>query len=686
MIKTKYKKYHGKDVLDPFLWLDEDNKNVKKIVKQLNKKTDDYFNNDIIDNIKTENNDMFNTYNKEWECDEYHNLRIKVKTGLFIKKIIYIKPKNYNDFHVILDLNDVKYDKYKFIELIDYQIDSKLNYFTYLLDETGKEDYNLYVDEISANGYNIKLNKLHKLSNINSYILLSNYNKILYTKSKKGETLSSEIYLYDIQNNTHKLIYTQVNDDINHLSLGISLSNDRSVIFINAGDHASSMILYNTIDKVVRKEEFKLLLPRLDNIIYDVEKIGKYFYLKSNLQSNDYYIYRLHVNNKLGPCFNKCDVLNSWEVVYKHKKDCYIKEFICFKKYVIMIESNIYNDKHYLIKNYNFKKLIPIEKFDKLKNYKIKLFYELYDSDEIKYNTSCPYQPSHSFKYNMKKNIHIPLYKTQLANFYPSNYTSKKIMVKDINIPMTFFYKKTTYPTKESFKNAPLYITGYGSYGSILKTGFRFHLAHMLKNNIVCVYLHVRGGGEGGYNWHKNGKMLNKINSITDFENGIKFASKYFNTTNIAIHGRSAGGIIIGNALIHLNKLVKVAIPEVPFIDCLTTMMNENLPLTKNEYHEFGNPEKSLEDYNNIMSYSPYENIVKQDYPAIYLIAGLKDQRVLFHEPLKFYFKINKYNTGTKDVLLEVNPYGHFGGTEPKEIIEEISRLQFFIYKNLGLL
>ena len=100
---------------------------------------------------------------------------------MFIKKIIYIKPKNYNEFRVILDLNDVKYNKYKFIELIDYQIDSRLNYFTYLLDEIGKEEYNLYVDEIIENGYNIKLNKLHKLSNINSYILLSNSNKILYT-------------------------------------------------------------------------------------------------------------------------------------------------------------------------------------------------------------------------------------------------------------------------------------------------------------------------------------------------------------------------------------------------------------------------------------------------------------------------------------------------------------------------
>ena len=219
---------------------------------------------------------------------------------------------------------------------------------------------------------------------------------------------------------------------------------------------------------------------------------------------------------------------------------------------------------------------------------------------------------------------------------------------------------------------------------------------NLLNKKIVIIILHIRGGSENGLNWYLDGKMSNKINTIKDFIYGIKYFSKLYNTKNIAIRSRSAGGIIAGSVINHIPEYIKIVIPEVPFVDIVTTLADKSLPLSEYEYLEFGNPYLK-KDFNNLMEISPYENIdllvsklknnkiTKNDLPYIFIFAGINDTRIRYDEPLKYYCKLldNVYNKNKNKLFIDFNNFGHFGPSKPKEKIKFISKLQLVIINNL---
>ena len=667
-----------------------------------------------------------------------NDFSIKEKYGSFLKTIIYLKTKNKKNYKILLDLNDIKYKNLKFLELIDYTITEDLRYFIYLIDETGDEKFKLYINKIEND---LSLSCILILNDINSYSFLSKHDLLFVSKAKnkilKESDISRRILFYDIKKlkslyknvskNVDKKIKNENEENLKLLYLeknslyysDMYFSKDKKILFIESGDHSNNEIKFISINKFMKNHETNIetLINIKKDIINNVAKKGRHFYILSNKDSDNKFIYQ---------CSNRiCDddsgsdsgsdsdsdsdrdsdsdsdnKNNNMKIVYKPSKGRFISDFICFKDFMIVCEKYSCKSYLYLINNYDFSKKNRkcLVFFNNLNHFHINILskYSEYNSKEFLYTTSSIGSPLKLYKYNTDTLENDLIYKKRLRGLQGENFVGKIINAslkddkyvntknKTIRIPISYYYNIELYKKKSDFKNCPIYITGYGSYGSELSNSFSKMYPMLLKKGFVIVMLHIRGGGENGLEWYKGGKMLNKINSILDFQNGIKYISDYFNSKKIAVRTRSAGGIIIGNALNNLDGLIKVAIPEVPFVDCLTTLANTKLPLTKLEFTEFGDPNENSESFNNIMKLSPYENIKKKNYPHTYIIGGLNDYRVRYDEPTKYYFKMMEHNTSKKsNILLDINDYGHFGPSEPNEDITFISKIQLFILNNI---
>ncbi|NLF97981.1 MAG: S9 family peptidase, partial [Candidatus Riflebacteria bacterium] len=234
---------------------------------------------------------------------------------------------------------------------------------------------------------------------------------------------------------------------------------------------------------------------------------------------------------------------------------------------------------------------------------------------------------------------------------------------------------------------AKTYLTGYGSYGSSFDPYFSSIRLTLLDRGFIYAIAHIRGGQEMGRPWYDNGKLLNKKNTFTDFVSCAEHLIEqgYTDRELLVINGGSAGGLLMGAVVNMRPDLFKAVIADVPFVDVINTMLDPSLPLVREEYEEWGNPnEKEYFDY--MYSYSPYDNIKAQDYPAMLVTAGLNDPRVSYWEPAKFVARLRTMKTDRNLLLLKTNlDAGHAGASGRYDYIKEIAFEYAFIFKMLGV-
>ncbi len=289
--------------------------------------------------------------------------------------------------------------------------------------------------------------------------------------------------------------------------------------------------------------------------------------------------------------------------------------------------------------------------------------------------------PVSIYDYDMEKRT-LDLKKQQevIGGYFPSEYQSERIFAKAADntlIPISIVYKKGT-PINGT---APLLLYGYGSYGHSLNPTFSSVRISLLDRGFVYAIAHIRGGEEMGRYWYEEGKLLQKKNTFTDFiacaEHLIQ--QKYCDAAKLCAMGGSAGGLLMG-AVINLKpELWRAVIAAVPFVDVVTTMLDETIPLTTGEYDEWGNP--NLEEYYHyIKSYSPYDNIEAKAYPSLLVTTGLHDSQVQYWEPAKWVAKLRDFNTSTQPVLLFTNmDTGHGGASGRFEVYKEVAMQYAFL-------
>ncbi len=273
-----------------------------------------------------------------------------------------------------------------------------------------------------------------------------------------------------------------------------------------------------------------------------------------------------------------------------------------------------------------------------------------------------------------------------LGGFSPENYEAKRLWAtaKDgTKIPISLVYRKDINPNG----NNPLLLYGYGSYGYSMEPYFSSTRLTLLDRGFVYAIAHIRGGQEMGRYWYEEGKMFNKMNTFTDFNACAEFliAEKFTSPEHLFAMGGSAGGLLMG-AIINLQpELYKGVIAAVPFVDVVTTMLDESIPLTTGEFDEWGNP-KNKESYDYMLSYSPYDQVEAKNYPALLVTTGLHDSQVQYWEPAKWVAKLRATKTDKNLLLLKTNmDFGHGGASGRFERLKEIALEDAFIFDLMGI-
>jgi oligopeptidase B len=294
----------------------------------------------------------------------------------------------------------------------------------------------------------------------------------------------------------------------------------------------------------------------------------------------------------------------------------------------------------------------------------------------LRFTYSSMTTPAQVFDYDMNTRARV-LRKTQEipSGHHPSLYVTRRVTApaKDgETVPVSLLYRKDT----KLDGTAPLLLYGYGAYGHAIPAAFNTNSLSLVDRGFVYAIAHIRGGKDKGYRWYKDGKREKKINSFTDFIAAGEFlaANAYTSRGRIVAQGGSAGGMLMGAIANLAPDLFLGIVAEVPFVDVLTTMLDDTLPLTPPEWPEWGNPVQSEKDYKTIAAYSPYDNVRAQGYPHILALAGLTDPRVTYWEPAKWVAKLRELAVGDSLILLRTNlEAGHAGASGRFERLKEVA-------------
>ena len=299
-----------------------------------------------------------------------------------------------------------------------------------------------------------------------------------------------------------------------------------------------------------------------------------------------------------------------------------------------------------------------------------------FDTTTLRFTYSSMRTPSQVFDYDMEARTRV-LRKTQEV---PSGHNAADYVTQRLyapapdgeTVPISLLYRKGT----QLDGSAPLLLYGYGSYGITIPAAFSTSRLSLVDRGFVFAIAHIRGGKDKGYRWYTAGKHSKKLNTFTDFIAAGEFlaAQGYTRRGRIIANGGSAGGMLMGVVANMAPDLFLGIIADVPFVDVLNTMLDENLPLTPPEWPEWGNPIASKEDFDIIRSYSPYENVAAKPYPHIFAFAGLTDPRVTYWEPAKWIARLRRQNTSDNLILLKTNmEAGHGGASGRFEALKELA-------------
>jgi oligopeptidase B len=461
--------------------------------------------------------------------------------------------------------------------------------------------------------------------------------------------------------------------------LSVSKTESRRFILISAHDHQTSEIRILPSDQPNAPPT--LIAPRTPELEYSVSDHGDQLYILTNADgAEDFKIMAAPI---------AAPGRENWRDWLQHKPRRLIRDAILFQDFMVRLE------------RVDALPRIVISEFAgdgaEGPSHEISFPEEAYDlgasggyefaTDNLRFSYSSPTTPNQTFDYNMRSRKRI-LRKTQEvpSGHLADNYVTRRLsaLANDgETVPVTILHHKDTGIDG----SAPLLLYGYGSYGHAIPAAFSTNRLSLVDRGFIYAIAHIRGGKDKGYGWYTDGKRLTKKNTFTDFVDCARFliAEKYTSPGNIVIHGGSAGGMLVGAAVNMAPNLLAGVIADVPFVDVLSTICDETLPLTPPEWTEWGNPIDDPEVYDYMASYSPYDNVTAQDYPHILAMAGLTDPRVTYWEPAKWIAKLRYLNTSDATLLLKTNmDAGHGGASGRFDRLKEVALEYAFALKATG--
>ena len=466
----------------------------------------------------------------------------------------------------------------------------------------------------------------------------------------------------------------------------ISKTKSRKYLIINSDSTLSSECRILESDQP--EGEFRVFQERQPDMLYGIDHYKEHFYIQTNADgAKNYKIMRTPVGQT---------EMVYWTEVVSHREHVMLEGFTIFDKFFVIEERE-----GGLVK-------IRVKSWDGSNDHYLDFGEPAYtagvganpdfDAVTLRYAYNSMTTPSSVYEYDMEKRTKTLLKQQEVVGGYnPSDYVTERLMAPShdgVLVPISIVYKKNVggrdpEPVEGPVcHNRPLVLYGYGSYGSSMDAYFSVARLSLLNRGFIWAIAHIRGGEEMGRQWYDDGKMLNKKNTFLDFIACAEYliGKGYTSPQKMFAMGGSAGGLLVGAVVNMRPDLWKGVIAQVPFVDVVTTMLDESIPLTTGEYDEWGNPnEKQYYDY--MLSYSPYDNVEAKDYPAMLITTGLHDSQVQYWEPAKWTAKLRALKTDKNPLYLKTEmDYGHSGASGRFEGYKEVALEYAFMLDELEMI
>jgi oligopeptidase B len=534
----------------------------------------------------------------------------------------------------------------------------------YNIDTNGSEYFSIFVEDIYK-----KEILSPEIKNTTGDIVWSLDNNYIFYVGLDQNHRPTKVFKHKIGSDTNKdlLIYEEKDPSF---FCSINLSKTKKYLFIRTADHETSEYLF--INLQLNETTPVLFKKRIKKIEYDLEHHEKFFLISTNIdEAKNFKIMISHEQS-----------YQKWEEFIAYEKDNLILDFILLKDWLVRLERTE-GSENIIILNLNNKDQHKISFDEEAYNLSLDHGYE-YETDTFRYSYSSPTTPKSIFDYDcklkkqeLKKTQEVP------SGHNKDDYICKKIFATahdNEKIPITILYKKGVKLNSNNY----LLLYGYGSYGISIPSNFSTNRLSLVDREIIYAIAHIRGGKEKGYEWYENGKLLNKKNTFLDFISCAKklCEDKYTSPKKIIAQGGSAGGLLMGYIANESPDLFLGIIAQVPFVDICNTMLDEDLPLTVTEIPEWGDIKNDKKSFLYVKSYSPYDNVKKQNYPHMLVTGGISDPRVTYWEMTKWVAKLRENKTDNNLLLLHMNmTAGHSGASGRFDYLKEIAMEYGFVLK-----
>lgn len=660
--KEKHLEIHGDVRIDNYYWLNNPE------------------NEEVIDYLERENSyyENMTAHTKDFKENLFEEMKSRIKENdesvpyfyngyFYITRYetgkdypIYARKKGSLDAaeEIMFDVNEMA-KEYSYYNLSGLNVSPDNKRVAFGVDTLSRRKYTLQIKDLETG----EILKDQILNTTGGSTWANDSNTLFYTRKDEQTLRANQIFKHTLGEDPEidTLVFTEEDE-----TFGTYIYKTKSEQFLVIGSYSTLTSEFQILDANTPEAAFKVFQPRVRGMEYSIFHFGKDFYIVTNKDKAS--------NFKLMKTPQNKTTIENWEEVIPHREDVLLEDIDIFKDYLVVSERNEGLNK------------IRIIRWDGTSDYYLPFDNETYTaspSQNIEYNTSIlryVYNslttPASVIDFNMDTKEQEIKKETEVlgGKFNKENYESKRVWATATDgtkIPISMVYKKGI----KLNSNNPLLLYGYGSYGYTIDPYFSTTRLSLLDRGFVFAIAHIRGSQYLGRQWYEDGKLLKKKNTFTDFVDASKFLieQKYTSPDHLYASGGSAGGLLMGAVINIAPELYNGIVAGVPFVDVVTTMLDDSIPLTTGEYDEWGNPNEK-EYYEYMKSYSPYDNVEAKAYPNMLVTTGLHDSQVQYWEPAKWVAKLRELKTDNNKLLLHTNmDAGHGGASGRFESLKEVA-------------
>ncbi len=566
---------------------------------------------------------------------------------------------------LMLDLNQLA-EGHTFMALGANVVSDDTHLLAYSTDSTGYRQYTLHVKDLRS-GQTLAEN----IERVDSVTWAADNKTLFYVTEDPVSKRSDKLWRHAVGSDKSDLVYEEKDEKFD---LGVGRSHDKQMIFLRSFAKTSSENRYLPADNPTGS--FRVILPRVPDHEYRVEHYQGQFYILTNKDAKNFRVVTAPISDPAE---------KNWKNFVAHDPKVKIDNLTFFANHLVVAEKE--GGLEYLrvidMRTQQAHRVTTDEP-----DYAINLAGNPeFNTTTVRFNYQSMVTPSSVYDYNMETRQRALLKRQEVLGGYdPKKYEAARIwaVARDgARVPVSLVYKQGL----KLDGKAPMLLYAYGSYGSSMAPTFSSDRLSLLDRGVVYALAHIRGGGELGEDWREQGRMMKKLNTFYDFIDCAAYLVQqhYTSPDRLVIQGGSAGGLLMGAVTNMRPDLFKAVVAQVPFVDVINTMLDPSLPLTTNEYLEWGNPnEKPAFDY--MIKYSPYDNVKPQNYPAMLALVSLNDSQVPYWEGAKFVAKLRDNKTDKNPLLLKVNlGAGHGGSSGRYDAKRELAFTYSFMLWQFGL-